>query len=283
MLMRALAFAALLAAAAAGGQVATPAMSQTQDAAISVAELMQATALDEVFTQFGATIGAAPAESGQFDPRLAGVWAEAAREVFDARSMHGALARSLEGRLPPEDQAVLARFFRSDFGQRITELERSVQTLGRAAQVEAQAEGQAVLDAMDADSQRARQLDEMLTLANTEIANAMVGQSIRGMLIGMSLSQQRGDIEVPWEEIDAHLAAILPVIRADVAAAQRAIVAYTYRDLPAADLDAYLEFLRTSAAQKFYALASYSIGTIVTDMMTRFGHTMAAKMGRVNV
>lgn len=226
MLMRALVLATLLSASALGGQAAPPALGQTRQAAISVAELMRATALDEVFTRFGSVIETSPGEQGvPFDAALMGVWVEASREVFDARQMHGSLARSLEGKLSDDDEAVLAGFFRSDFGRRISVLERGAQTLDPAAQLEARAEGQALVDAMTADSRRARQLDEMLTLVNADIAGAMVGQSVRGMLIGMSVARQRGDVEVPWEEIELHLAQIMPDLKADVAAAQRAMMA----------------------------------------------------------
>jgi len=284
MLVRALALAVLVSTSGLGGHAVTPAAAQVEQDTISIAELMQATALDEVFTQFGATIEASPGEQGiAFDAMLTGVWAEAAREVFDARSMHGALARSLDGKLGPADEVVLAAFFRSDFGRRITVLERAVQTLDPVAQFAARAQGQSLVDAMEQDSARAGQLDEMMVLVNADIAGAMVGQSVRGMLIGLSVAHQHGDIEVPWEEIDLHLAQIMPDLRADVAATQRAMMAYAYRDLTTADLDRYLQFLRTDAAQRFYALAAYSIGTIITDSMTRFGQTLAAKMGRVNV
>jgi len=284
MLVRALALAALVSASSLGSHAVTPAAAQVEQHAISVAELMQATALDEVFTQFGATIAASPAEQGVgFDATLMAVWVEAAREVFDARSMHASLARSLDGKLGAADEAVLAAFFRSDFGRRISVLERGVQMLDPVAQFAARAQGQSLVDAMEEDSERGGQFDEMLALVNADIAGAMVGQSVRGMLIGISVARQRGDIEVPWEEIDLHLAQIMPDLRADVAATQRAMAAYAYRDLSKADLDRYLEFLRTDAAQRFYALAAYSIGTIITDSMTRFGQTLAAKMGRVNV
>lgn len=284
MLIRALAVAAFLSTSSVTASASSPSMAQAETAVISVGELMQATALDEVFTQFGAAIAASPQEQGvPFDAMLSSVWVEAAGEVFDAKSMHGALASALEGKFSPEEENVLAAFFRSDFGRRITELERAVQLLGPEAQLTARAEGLSLVEAIADGSRRDQQFDEIMTLVSADIASAMVGQSVRGMLIGMSLAQQRGDLEVPWEEIDQHLAQILPGIEADVAATQRAMMAYAYRDLPEADLDLYLAFLRTSAAQRFYALASYSIGRIVTDSMTTFGETLASKMGRVNV
>lgn len=284
MLMRALVLLVLASTMWLGGPAAMPATAEAQDAVMSTAELMRATALDEVFTQFGAAIESSPGEQGvAFDAPLMAVWVEAAREVFDARAMHGALARALEGRLGDDEHAVLARFFRSDFGRRITELERGVQALPPPGQLAARAEGQALVEGMPADSRRARQFDEMLGLVNADIAAAIVGQSVRGMLIGLAVARRRGDIEVPWAEIELHLAQIMPDLEADVAATQRAITAYAYRGLGEAELDRYLEFLRTDAARKFYALATYSIGSIITASMTRFGQALAAKLSRVGV
>jgi len=284
MLIRALALAGLISATGVVVHTAAPAAAQAETAAISIAELMQATALDEVFTQFGASIETSPQEQGvPFDAMLSAVWVEAAREVFNADSMHAALEAALDGRFTPEDEAVLAGFFHSGFGREITALERAVQKLDPGEQLAARTEGLSLVAAMEEGSSRDRQIDEMLTLVNAEIAGAMVGQSVRGMLIGLSVARQRGDIEVPWEEIELQLAQILPDIQADVAATQRAMMAYAYRDLAEADLDRYLEFLRTEAAQKLYALASYSIGRIVTDSMTTFGQRLATKLGRVNV
>lgn len=284
MLIRALAVAGLLLPLSIAASAETPMAVQSEPAIISVGELMQATALDEVFTQFGPAIEASPREQGvPFDAMLTAVWTEASREAFDADAMHNALAGALEGKFTAEDEAVLAGFFRSDFGHRITEFERAVQTLGPQSQLAARAQGLSLVEAIADGSRRDLQFDEIMTLVSADIASAMVGQSVRGMLIGMSLTQQRGDIEVPWEEIDLHLSTILPSIEADVASTQRAMMAYAYRDLSEAEIDAYLEFLRTPAAQRFYALASYSIGAIITETMTTFGETLARKMGRVNV
>jgi hypothetical protein len=284
MLIRALALAAFAAACGLTASAVTPVAAQSEAADVSIAELMRATALDEVFTQFGAAVEASPREQGiAFDAALTDVWVEAAREVFDARSMNGALLGALDGKLGTAEEAVLAEFFRSDFGGRITELEREIQMLAPEAQLAVRAEGMALVASIPEGSLRDRQFDELLELVSAEIATVMVGQSVRGMLIGMSVAQQRGDIEVPWEEIELNLAQIMPSIEADIAGTQRAMVAYAYRDLSAEDVERYLTFLRTPAAQRFYALAAYSIGKIVTDTMTTFGQTLATKLGRVSV
>jgi hypothetical protein len=126
-------------------------------------------------------------------------------------------------------------------------------------------------------------LDDLVQLVGAEISASMVGQSVRAMLVGMSVSHQQGNIEVPWSEIDAQVQAMMPALIEDVSRTQRAMMAYAYRNLSDDDLGRYIAFLRTAPAQKFYAIAAYAVGRIVTDGMARFGEALAARMQSVNI
>ena len=261
----------------------TAPMAQDDGRPMSTEELMQATALDEIFTQFGPSMEASPAEQGvPMTAAMDAAWVEAAREVFGASPMHDDLAQALEDKFTPEDYAAFAAFFRSDFGIHVTETERAVTMMTPEAQFEARDIGISLAEAATG-TRRAEQITEMLDLVSADIAKAMIRQSVRGMLIGMYVNGQQGDIQVPWEEIDTHLDTIMPAIEADVALTQRAMMFYAYRDLSVADLDAYLAFLRTEPARKFYAVAAYSIGEIIAERMEIFGETLARKLDQVNV
>jgi hypothetical protein len=281
--MRKLALAVLLALLPpSAAALPSPSLAQTQAYAISTAELMRVTALDEIFTHFGAAIEIAPHEQAvPFNASMRGVWAEATREVFGADSMHKALARALDDKFGPDDYKVYADFFASPFGRRITSVERAATLLSPEVQLAARGEGEGL--AATATPRRLAQVDEMLRLVSADISIEMVKQSIRGMLIGMSVTRQQGDISVPWEEIDAQLALLMPGVEADIGATQRAMMFYAYRDFTEADLDTYLAFLRTDAAQRFYAVAAYSVGEIVRERMLAFGEALVTKMGRVNI
>jgi hypothetical protein len=111
----------------------------------------------------------------------------------------------------------------------------------------------------------------------------MVGQSVRAMLLGMAVSHQHGDIEVPWSEIDAQVTAMMPDLQARVSASQRALMAYAYRDLSDGDLDRYISFLETPAAQKLYSSAAIAVGRIVTHGMSTFGKAFANRMASVEI
>ena len=94
MLIRSLAVVALLLTPVASPLLgARPAQAQSQQ--IAVAELMRATALDQVFTQFAATIAAsARAEEISNDEIFLKHWEATANAVFDAKDLH----RRLRGR-----------------------------------------------------------------------------------------------------------------------------------------------------------------------------------------
>jgi hypothetical protein len=247
-----------------------------------IAEMMQATGLDEVFTQFGPTIAASAREQEiTSDKVFLRHWEATALSVFDARLLRQQLAEALDGRFSLAEQEVLGGFFRSDFGRRITALERTVALLDPAEQERAIAKGHLLADA--AGPGRAGQLDTLMRLVSTEISATMVGQSVRAMLMGMAVSHQRGDVTVPWSEIDAQVTAMMPDLQARVAAGQRAIMAYAYRDLGDGELDRYIAFLRTPAAQRFYLVAAIAVGHVVTDGMSAFGEAFAARMASVEI
>lgn len=281
MLIRSLAVLALLLTPVASPLTSVrPALAQSQQ--IAVAELMRATALDEVFTQFAATIAAsARAEEISNDEIFLKHWEATATAVFDAGDLHQRLAKALEGKFSADEQAVLGAFFHSEFGKRMTVLERDAARLEPAAQIAAIAEGQELVAA--ASVIRQTQIDALMELVSAEISAAMVGQSVRALLLGLSVSHQQGEVTVPWQEIDTQVEAMMPGLLADVGRTQRAMMTYVYRDLTDADLDRYIEFLRTPAAQKFYAVAAYAVGRIVADGMSAFGEAFAARMQSVNV
>jgi hypothetical protein len=259
---------------------AAPATLQTQQ--LGIAELMRATALDVVFSQFAATIASsARSEDISRDEIFLKHWETAAQTVFDADLLHHRLAQALEGKLTDTEQQTLQRFFVSAFGQRMTNLERQAALLNPSAQLTAISRGEKLL--ARASVIRSTQIDRLMELVSAEISAAMVGQSVRALLVGLSVSHQQGDITVPWQEIDAQVEAMMPSLIADIGHTQRAMMAYAYRDLTDDELETYVEFLATPPAQKFYAVAAYSVGRIVANGMSEFGAALADRMHSVHI
>jgi hypothetical protein len=125
-------------------------------------------------------------------------------------------------------------------------------------------------------------LEELLALSGAEVTFAMLGESIRGMAIGRHLLAQ-GDFDIPWEEIDALVAARLAGMRQSLAEASRGALALTYHELSDAELTAYLEFLRTPATRKFYTVTSMTVGALIRESMFTLGEDMAARLQRVDI
>lgn len=255
---------------------------EAQVADFSVPELMRVTALDLVFEHFGAAIAASARVSDiSTDEIFLSHWEAAAASSFNGAALRTRLAGTLEGKFSVEDLKALGEFFRSDFGHRISNLERAVAQLSVGDQATALREG--TTQSAGAGAVRATQLDDLMELMSAEISGVMAGQSMRALLLGMSVSHQRGDIEVPWQEIDAQVEAMMPGLLADHTRAQRAMMAFAYRGLSDDELERYIAFLRTAPAQKLYAIAAYAVGQIVARSMSSFGETLAARMASVNI
>jgi hypothetical protein len=251
-------------------------------AGVTVAELMQATALDLVFDQFGAAIAASARTSDiSSDKLFLSHWEAAAASAFNGPAMRAQLASRLDGQFTEEERTALGTFLLSDFGRMITGIERDIALLDADGQSVALAEGRQI--SSEAGAIRSAQLDELMDLMSAEISAAMAGQSVRALLVGMSVTHQRGDIEVPWQEIDAQVEAILPGLLTEHSKAQRALMAFAYRDLGDDELDRYIDFLRTAPARHFYAVAAYAVGQIAARSMASFGQTLAERMASVAI
>jgi len=285
MFVRALAIALCLAAAPLPALAATPAPSPAETVApMTTGELMAATALDQLFSSFAETIAASPEQQGLPLPEgFARTWKETSFAVFKAHEMHAALARAFADRFDAAEMTELAAFYRSDFGKHVSAIEAAIQVMSVDEQLAARDEGFAVLDAADPESRRIKQIDEIMVLVSAEVGRTMLGQAMRAMMVSMAMSGASGDIEVPWSEIDAQLAMMLPGLEQEVAATQRALMAYAYNDLSDDELERYIEFLRTDVSKKFYAVLGYSVGIIMENAMSRFGQELAARLNRVNV
>ena len=284
MLVRAVAIALCLAAAPLPVFAVTPVTAPAQTVApMTTEELMQATALDQLFSTFAETIAASPEQQGMPLPDgFAETWKATSFAVFKADAMHDALAKAFADRFDDAELSELAVFYRSDFGKHVSEIEAAIQAMGVEEQLAARDEGFAILDDADPDSRRIKQIDEITVLVSADVGRTMLGQAMRAMMVSMAMAAS-GDIEVPWDQIDAQLATMLPGLEQEVEATQRALMAYAYDALSDDELDRYIEFLRTDVAKKFYAVLGYSVGVIMEKTMSKFGQELAYRLNRVNV
>lgn len=258
-----------------------PIAAEARLADVTIAELMQATALDLIFDQFGEVI-ATSARMGDIstDAIFLSHWESAACSVFNGRQCARGWPRRWTASSPPRSAPPSASSS-APISAWPSLPSSAVAQLSAADRTAALAEG-AMLSA-EAGVVRSAQLDRLMELMSAEISGVMAGQSLRALLLGMSMSQQRGDIQVPWQEIDAQVEAMMPNLIADHSRSQRAMMAYAYRELSDDELDRYIAFLNTAPAQKLYAIAAYAVGQITARSMTSFGEALAVRMASVSI
>jgi len=111
---------------------------------------------------------------------------------------------------------------------------------------------------------------------------AMLKESLRGMALGLHLSK-RGDLSVPWEEIDARVTAELSGMETSLREASLGALAFALAALTDEELGAYVAFLKAPGTQKFQALTAVVIGRAIHEAMGTLGTAVAARMAAVAI
>lgn len=248
--------------------------------AAASATVMQSMGLDQLFVQFGRNMALSPRRQGLDDERFLDAWESETASAFARDELNARLQAMLNRSLEPDELARIDAFLLSPFGARVTRLEQATQALPAERQIAAIAKGQTLY--FDTSDTRRALFEELLELSGTEMTFAVLAESIRGMAIGMHLFAH-GDLEIPWEEIDAAVDGHLRGLRQSLAEATRGALALTYSELSDAELEAYLDFLRTPATRKFYAVTSATVAAIIRETMFTLGEDVAARLQRVDI
>lgn len=273
-----LAFALLLAPPAAADDVALATL-EVAPAARS-ADVVRSMGLDQIFTQFGRSIAQGPRRQGVTDEHFLAAWEPLTRDVFARRELNERLTAMLDRRLDRVDLAGVQDFLTSPFGSRVTGLEQQAQAIPPEQQVAAIARGQVLY--LQAGRARQALLEELLKLSGAEVTFAVLGESLRGLAVGMHIVAH-GDLHIPWEEIDALVDARLAGMRESLAEASRGALALTYAELSDDELAEYVAFLATPATRKFYAVASVTVSALIREAMFVLGEDVAARLQRVAI
>ena len=249
--------------------------------ALTASDLMARYGLDTLFAQFGKTIAGSPRAGGVTDERFLKAWETTTLDVFSGDRLNAVLAERLTTSLDGTDLAELGHFIGSDFGLRVGALERETQTVPTDRQIGVVAKGQTLY--FDTTPSRRAQFDELMNLTGADIVFSILRESIRGMALGLRLSDDEGDLHQDWAEVDAGVQAELEGMRDSLSEATRAVLAYTYSSLSDSEIEAYLAFLRSPATRKFYAAATAAIAEILQDTMLSLGRDVATKLNAVQI
>lgn len=244
--------------------------------------LMRATGLDEVFDRMDTGVTesliASPLAT---DPRTVAAIGKSAREAFVASQMHDRLATALEGKFTPPELAELQAFYTDTVGIEVTELERAALRLDHEGYLAAVREGDEIFSQIAPE--RIAQYDAMQELLSEGLQEAMLRHTIRAVITSLVVGTSGGDIAVPWDAIDAQVEQVMPAAIAEQQLSQRRMSSYMYRDVSDDDLQAYIDFLRTDTARRFYEVAVTAIVLINADAMQAFGEALGREMRAVGV
>ncbi len=242
--------------------------------------LMRQAGMDTLFRDFGATLALSPRQHGVDDERFLSAWERATSMAFGDAALNRRLADRLSEQITDDEMTGIGSFLASPLGLRLAGLERSTREIAPERQIETLAKGKTLY--FFAPQSRRAHFDEVMQLSGANMSFAMLGESLRGMALGLHLSA-KGDIALSWAEIDAEIATKLTGLEESLVDATRSTLAFTYADLSDAELEAYLDFLRAPATRKFYATLTLAIGEIIEATMFEIGQDVAARLGAVAI
>ncbi len=172
---------------------------------------------------------------------VAGVLSSVDRYVVSEEIVSG-IESHLESVLSAQEIETLLAWYRSDVGMRITAAENA------AADPEAAATMAAMFESLVADTERMAEAQEINTLVRgTEFALDIASTSQLAMMSGMLGNVNEEDRNRAIAEMNSAFEAMRPEMDRNMSA----YLAFTYRNLDAADLDRYKTFLGTDVSQKF--------------------------------
>jgi hypothetical protein len=242
--------------------------------------LMHQIGFDTLFRDFGSTLALSPRQHGVNDERFLAAWEKCTSAAFGNEELNRRLQQSLGASLSEDEIQGIGSSLASPLGLRPAGLERATRQIAPERQIETLAKGKTLYFVLN-ETRRAR-FDEVMNLSGAEMSFAMLGESLRGMALGLHLSA-KGDIDLSWDEIDAHVRTQLAGLQESLVDATRSTLAFTYADLSDDELEQYLDFLRAPATQKFYATVTAAIGQIMEETMFSIGQDVAARLSAVSV
>lgn len=242
--------------------------------------LMRQIGFDVLFRDFGSTLALSPRQHGVGDERFLAAWEKCTSTAFGNDSLIHRLQQSLSASLSDDEIESVGTFLASPLGQRLAGLERATRAIAPERQIETLAKGKTLYFVLP-ETRRAR-FEEVMTLSGADVTFTMLGESLRGMALGLHLSA-KGDIDLSWDEIDAEVRTKLAGLKESLVDATRSTLAFTYAGLSDEELESYLQFLRDPATRKFYATVTAAIGQIIEQTMFDIGQDVATRLGAVSV
>ena len=245
------------------------------------ADVLRQAGFGDLFVSFGQSVATSPRRQGVTDELFLRAWERDALAAFGTGALNDELATRLGDTIETADLAGIAGFLDSEFGHRIAVLEHATQSIPPDQQLAVLAKGQVLYWSIS--ETRRSQFEELMKISGAEVSFALLSETLRAAAVSLHMSQDNGDLNLPWEEIDAGVAEQLIGMQDRLIEATRATFAYTYESLTDDELEIYLAFLRAPAAQKFYATATMLVGDIIRRTMLGLGASVAVRLNAVQI
>ncbi len=253
---------------------ASPALAGLQVDPFPVATMMAETGLSDVFDGVGDVVAADVRQpDGPKDQPFIASWDATAARMFDVADLNAKLAAKLAAsRLSTADQSELRAFYQSPLGRRLTAIDVATSRMTPEQSDALSAEGDKLVPTLTPE--RSALYDEFWHVAATPTL-AISQQLVRAQVIATILSAQH-PVSVPWNTVEDALARVMPRAVPKIRDSVKSGNAVLYRELSDAEFIAYLSFLKSPAAQRFYVAVGAALDDVLGDEMTRFGNAVAA-------
>jgi len=266
-------FAAALILLAALGALAQPARAADRD---RIAAFLEVTGFDVALESIAFSAGAAPEMLG-LDPGLFGSqWTRLSKQVFDTERMYEMGLEILEPTLSDEALNHAVTFYASDLGQRLVAAENRTHRI--EDDTKKQTEGQQILAGLrDSDPDRVALLERMNGAIDADGTSLRALQEIQFRFLMAASAAGVIELRADADELRAMLRQNEDKMRAAIRASALAGAAYTYRDIPNADLTTYTEALEQPLMQEVYEL----LNAVQYEIMANRFEVLAARMAEL--
>jgi hypothetical protein len=197
--------------------------------------------------------------------------------AYSARSLRAACVAALSRELVPDHVAALGRWYDGLSGKAMTRLEQAQS--GRNSQAILD-EGAALL--RDMPSSRRRILDEVVLATRS-------AELMTEITIGATLAVHQGAASaspnaarLPPGELKAALDARRHQFMRNFTALSLAGFAATYSSVPDAELEKYVDFLKSEAGRHYIAVSGRALSAALVNAATDFGRTAPGYRNRAN-
>ncbi|WP_088348239.1 MULTISPECIES: DUF2059 domain-containing protein [Rhodomicrobium] len=239
-----------------------------------------AATLKELPGAMQSSVGAMRQQGMQIDQKFEKAWTDAARTAFGPEQSLAIIDQGLQKLLTPEDKAALLQHYNSPLGRRISALEVKAAQPGEQAKAQAYAQTLLADPGKNADRLALYRAIDKASGATATVTNISINIAT-AMTTGMASATPGPKVDTG--AIRAQIEKQRSAMSQKLAAATLASMAYTYRDLSAQDLTAYLAFLNSPAGKTLNA----GVGTLLNQALALqsedFGRQLAKNLGRKGV